>query len=245
MQSFNTETDQLRTEIIKQNPHVIIPQETMKWITKDDLNWPGAIILNMEAIKQTKGRRGGVAIIIHPDLEYTELHRDAIGIDFDILKGQALPPEHVELVNLFNTENAIPDEAMDILLSIVADVVTAEITQKTAAQPHSPSQTVEQHTQDNHDSTKNKPTMKKNKNIDNMQGTGRTKRKRRRKKQVDTTPSRDQDFIQAISIRPTNGLVITGAYLGPQTKLDTVSKFVTTTLNRFSDNQVLVGDLNA
>lgn len=41
---------------------------------------------------------------------------------------------------------------------------------------------------------------------------------------------KDQDFVQAVTIELTNGLVITGSYVGPQTKKVTNHKFITETL---------------
>lgn len=55
----------------------------------------------------------------------------------------------------------------------------------------------------------------------------------------------DQDFIQAISIRLTNGFVVTGSYVGPQTKPDTARSFLKSTLDKCGDNQAIIGDLNA
>lgn len=70
----------------------------MKWIENyTDLCWTGAKILNMERVQQPKGRRGGIEIIISPDVEFTELHRTAIGIDLGALKGSPLAPEHVQV----------------------------------------------------------------------------------------------------------------------------------------------------
>lgn len=68
VRGFNTHTKKLREEIIRQSPHIIVLKETMTWIFNDDVGWAEAIVLNMEAIKQVKGRRGGLEVIISPEL---------------------------------------------------------------------------------------------------------------------------------------------------------------------------------
>lgn len=73
-----------------------------------------------------------------------------------------------------------------------------------------------------------------------------TRRKSKRKKgSKNKTKVKDQDFIQAITIKLPNDLVITGTYVGPQTKQKNTSEFLTDSLHRFGTNQVIVGDLNA
>lgn len=117
VRSFNTETTQLGEEIKRQQPHIVLLQETMMWIVNDihlNPSWSGATILNMEAIKQTKGRRGGLDVIIGPDVEFTELYRTTIVADFEALKGPPLASENVELVNLFNSEEELSEGENDI-----------------------------------------------------------------------------------------------------------------------------------
>lgn len=108
-------------------------QETMKWIENyAGLRWTGATILNMEAVQQPKGRRGGLAIIISPYIEFTELHRTAIGIDLEALKEPPLAPEHVQVANLFNTEDLLPSGEVDITQRIVAGSQNAKETTEDA-----------------------------------------------------------------------------------------------------------------
>lgn len=85
------------------------------WIVNErDLNWPGATVLNMEAGQQMKGKRGGIELTISPEIPFTEIYRTAIGVDLEAMKVLPLSPEHVEMLNLFHTENAIPDGELDI-----------------------------------------------------------------------------------------------------------------------------------
>lgn len=206
----------------------MVLQETIKWITKDDLNWPGASILNMEAIQQTKGRGGGLTVIVSPDIEFTELHRDVIGIDFDKLKGSTLPPEHVEVVNLFNYEEALPNSEMNINQSVMADATSYMTPQLTETQTHTnvhrPAHI--QASRGEGEDTPNKATdgHRKNKSNNNKEAVAPAKRKRKKGEQG---PPKNQDFIQAITIQLTNGLTITGSYLGHSNRADTVSKFMT------------------
>lgn len=90
----------------------------------------------MEAIQQTKGRRGGLAVIVNPYIEFTELHRDVIDIDFDKLKGSTIPPEHAEVVKLFNSEEAMPNGEMDITQSVMDDATSSVTQQPTETQTH-------------------------------------------------------------------------------------------------------------
>lgn len=55
----------------------------------------------------------------------------------------------------------------------------------------------------------------------------------------------NQDFKQAIAIQLVNGIVITVSYIGPQSKPQTTTKFLSETLSRHGTNQIIVGDLNA
>lgn len=76
VQDFSTLQDQLREEIMRMKPHITVVQETGMWIDNEkDFRWPGAKILNIEAQQTTKGKRGGLEVIISPNVEYTELYR--------------------------------------------------------------------------------------------------------------------------------------------------------------------------
>lgn len=111
VRGYNLETIQLRDEIIRQKPHIVIMQETMAWIENDKiLNWAGARVMNMEAIQQVKGKRGGLAIIVIPEIDFTELHRCAVGIDLDKLQKAEVEPEHIQLVNVSNVEECLPED---------------------------------------------------------------------------------------------------------------------------------------
>lgn len=75
----------------------------------------------MESIQKTKGGRGGLAVIISPDNEFTELYQSAIGVDFNDLKGPPLKPEDIENVNLFNSERPLPIGDIDVTQRLIAD----------------------------------------------------------------------------------------------------------------------------
>lgn len=125
VRSFNTGTADLREEILKQQPHIVVLQETLMWIFNDrDLNWAGDTILTMEPIQQTKGKRGGLAVISSPEVEFTELFRTSIGVDFEALKGPPIHPENAEFPTLSNTETIIPDGEIDISQQLMIE--TAE-----------------------------------------------------------------------------------------------------------------------
>lgn len=99
------------------------------WIHIDrDIRWSGAKVLNMEAINQTKGKRGGIGLVICPEFEFTELYRCAIGVDFEDHKGDTIDPEHLENVTLFNVEDALPNGKVYMGQSIALD--TAKRVQK-------------------------------------------------------------------------------------------------------------------
>lgn len=123
VRGFNSKTTALRDEILRHKPHIVILQDSMKWIDNEtDLGWSGSKVLNMEAIQQLKGRRGGLAVIVSPELEFTEKYRCAVGIDFEAQKESLPPPEHTELVNLFNVENALPEGDVDVSQQLAAEI---------------------------------------------------------------------------------------------------------------------------
>lgn len=60
----------LRAEILKQDPHVLVMQETRRWVTNDrDLRWDGATVYNIPPKRLSKGSTGGLAVIINPKLK--------------------------------------------------------------------------------------------------------------------------------------------------------------------------------
>lgn len=56
-------------------------------------------------------------------------------------------------------------------------------------------------------------------------GKPKTSKRRNRKVSAETVP-KNQDFVQAISIKLINGLVVTGTYIGPQKKLAKTRRFL-------------------
>lgn len=66
----------------------------------------------------------------------------------------------------------------------------------------------------------------------------------KKKKKMTENVDKDQDFVQAISIQLINGLVMTGTYIGLQTKLTTTHRFLTDTIDQHGENNIIVGDLN-
>lgn len=58
------------------------------------------------------------------------MHRDAIVFDFEKLRTPALLPEHVEINDLFNTEEALPSDEMKISQSVMADAIAIETQQQ-------------------------------------------------------------------------------------------------------------------
>lgn len=141
----------------------------------------------MEDIQQTKGKRGGLAVIIAPGVEYTELYRTAIGVDFEKLKGPTLPPELVEVVNLFNTEDTLPDGVHDVSQRL--EVEAADPNSTTGAETPQTQQTESACTTTQRKRVKRSPTPR----IDNTPGGGPRnsqncpkKPKRRKKTEEDT-----------------------------------------------------------
>lgn len=115
VRGYNSETSSLRDEIVKQNPHVVILQGKMTWIENDEvLNCAGAKCLIMTAIQQFKGKRGGLAIIFNPEVEFTGLYRHTVGVDFDALKNTTIELEHTQIFNLSNAEEGLPDAPIDV-----------------------------------------------------------------------------------------------------------------------------------
>lgn len=202
----------------------------------------------MEAIQQTKGRRGGLAIIIIPDIEYTELFRCAIGADFEAQKEGPLAPKHIEHVTLQKSENALPNGEVEVEQSLTLEASgTTETPTKTPPTP--PSQ--ESTTRPNTKNRKRKPSTKqKNKNkgkTPTPKSTNGTKENSNTTKanETDQVEQKEQEFIQAITISLKNGLTVTGAYIGPQTNSQITRSFLTDTLRKHGENHILVGDLNA
>lgn len=94
------------------------------------------------------------------------------------------------------------------------------------------------------DTTRDGSVKKTNKKATTIEDNNKTE-----KDEAETTvkaspgKKKDQAFIQAITIRLTNGLTVTGAYVGPQTKHDVTKKFLKETLNRHGEHHVIAGDL--
>lgn len=85
------------------------------WVVNDkSLNWSGARVLIMAAVQQTKGRRGGLALIIIRDIEYTEINRTFIGDQGQNRETEHLNQEHLQEVTIFNSEDSFPDEYIDV-----------------------------------------------------------------------------------------------------------------------------------
>lgn len=133
---------------------------------------------------------GRLTIIVIPDIEFTELHRDAIGIDFEKLKGSTLPLENIETVNLFNSEDALPNDEINVTQSLVADATTIANPQFTEPQTHSPQPAQTQEARGKNGEIQNEATAKQRKNKENKNKVTDTfvKSKRKRKKMVNKDP---------------------------------------------------------
>lgn len=127
VRGFNTRQSDLRTDILKQRGHIVILQEIMMWLNVDrERPWR---VVGGESIKhginnQTKGKRGGLAVVISLELEFTDLHKSAIDAHFEEMKGTTLKSVHVEEVTLNNAEAEIPDGEVDIEQSLALDTGT-------------------------------------------------------------------------------------------------------------------------
>lgn len=67
VRGLSTRQSDLSTKILKQDPHVLIMQETRRWVTNDrDLRWDGATVFNVPPRQLTKGNTGGLAIVVNP-----------------------------------------------------------------------------------------------------------------------------------------------------------------------------------
>lgn len=64
-------------------------------------------------------------LLLTPEIEFTELYRCAIGIDFEAMKDQTLAPEHLQLVNITNGEDAIPEGEVDVTQCAIPDTENA------------------------------------------------------------------------------------------------------------------------
>lgn len=122
IRGFNSEQDKLREEITRQQPHIVILQETMTWINAGtDICWTGTRVLKKEAINKTKGKRGGLTIFISPNIEFTELYRTAIGPDFEKAQNVTQLTELEGPISIFNAEEAMPEGEIDIEQRLAAE----------------------------------------------------------------------------------------------------------------------------
>lgn len=193
------------------------------------LNWPGARILNMEAVKQVKGKRGGLAIIISPELEYTEIIRLFVGEDkVDHAKANT-GRRRTQVASIFGSEHVIPNEELDAqAIEEGAERGTSEVGDEPQTQ------------------LKEKTNDTGGRDIVNEPVTGsrgQAKKKKRRKPRKKKPPP--TEMIQAITVELTNGLRVTGAYISPVTKGPATDKFLRDTLKENGLKQIIVGDLNA
>lgn len=228
VRGFNTFQAQLWEEINRQQPHIVVLQETMMWVSNDrDFGWEGARILNMESVRQTKGRRGGLAMIISPDVEYTELHSYAIGVETEAEKGDTPSAEHVELVTLLNAEAALPDGEFGRLPLQDAPEKEGKEAQTNEAR--------QRRSGENRQQRKRRGKVKE----------GKGDHEEKAQECETGKQNKEQEFIQAITVKLKDGPTVTGAYIGPQTKQQTTESFLSEALERNGDHQVIVGDMNA
>lgn len=122
VRSFHTEQKTLREEIRRLKPHITVLQETGMWIENEpDLQWAGAKILNLEAQQR---RRGGLAIIMAPEVEFTEIRRDFNGEVDSRHQRDNLDEQYVEKVLIFSSDHAIRNEEVEGQLLTQLDRLT-------------------------------------------------------------------------------------------------------------------------
>lgn len=71
VRGLGTRQSDLKTEILKQDPHILVMQETRRWVTNDkDLKWKGASVFNIPPRQLTRGNTSGLAIVVNPKVRY-------------------------------------------------------------------------------------------------------------------------------------------------------------------------------
>lgn len=238
VRGFNTIQDELQAEILRWKPHIAVLQETQMWIENErDLKWPGAKILNMEAQQLTVGKRGGLAVIISPEINYTEIHIEYIGDDRTRQERENLTEHHLQNISIFDSEALTPEEDVDGHILVQLEGPTT---------PEPPQQHRKKGTTSNTkrgSKSETDPVSDVNGECANTQenatNLSRKRKKRKRKKEPAT------EFLQAITVQLENGLTITGTYISPTTKAPTVEIFLSKTLKEYGQKQMIIGDMNA
>lgn len=245
VRGYGTCEEKMREDIMKQKTHILVLQETKMWINNArDLWWKDARVLNMETIRQTKGKLGGLEIVISPEIEFTDLYRTAIGINPDDMIGEPLDPKHTEYVDITNAEQAIQDGIAEVeqleMEEKYRETDQQQTTHKGKEKGKNKSRRRDKKSQGNKTSRTNAAA--------NKDGQRETVDRSSKDKQGDVkgqTKKKEQEFIQDITLQLINGMVVSGTYVRTQTGRETTTKFLTETLESFRPNHVVVGYINA
>lgn len=122
VRSFGANQKAIKEEILRQKPHLLILQETRMWIKNDtDLGWPGATIYNIPPVPMTRGNKGGLAVIVCPELKSQELSCSNPAAADYAREEEFRDPLHTEQVSIDNVEDLMPEEDLDLAVAINED----------------------------------------------------------------------------------------------------------------------------
>lgn len=122
VRSFGANQKTIKEDVLRQKPHLLILQETTRWIKNDtDLGWPGVTIYNIPPVPMTRGNKGGIAVIVCPELKIQELSCRNPAAAVYTRDEETCDPLHTEQVSVDSVEDLIPEAELDLAATINED----------------------------------------------------------------------------------------------------------------------------